>query len=65
MDDFNKVDRLNIKLLSGKEYIGMHCIRNFTNPESKRLTFFNPKEGSIMSINWKLIEHVYFYENED
>jgi hypothetical protein len=61
--DLNKLDRINLLLKNGKEYIGVKMIHGVTKIDTPTLAF--EEMSSMVVVNWSDVQIAYFYEGED
>jgi hypothetical protein len=59
--NLDKLNRINIDMKDGREWLGVKTIGNNT---SERLLPFE-HEGSLVIVNWSDVKEAHFYEGED
>lgn len=61
--DLDKLDRINIEMKDGTEWIGVKAIRDLTKLDIPNLVFED--DNSMVVVNWSDVKIAYFYEGED
>jgi hypothetical protein len=61
--DLKWIDRINIEMKDGTEWIGVKTIKDVTYASDRLLSF--EYEGSMMVVNWSDVKIACFYEGED
>lgn len=59
------MNRINITMKDGDEYIGMHVINKVTNVQENRLVVLDPVENSWLILNSQDIRRAYLYQEND
>jgi hypothetical protein len=61
--DLNKLNRINIDMKDGGEWIGVKVIKGVTKADIAMLAFEH--DGSMVVVNWSDVGEAHFYEGED
>ena len=59
--NLDKLNRINIYMKDGMEWLGVRLIKNNT---SERLLPFE-HDGSLVIVNWSDVKEAHFYDGED
>jgi hypothetical protein len=62
--DLDKLDRINIEMKDGTEWIGVRFIKDVTDASDRLLSFEHNVFGMVV-VNWSDVKIAYFYEGED
>jgi hypothetical protein len=67
--DLNKIDRINIEMKDGTEWIGVKTIKDVTYASDRLLSFEHSvvehSVSGMVVVNWSDVKIAYFYEGED
>lgn len=61
--NLDKLNRINIYMKDGKEWIWVKVIKGVTRGDIAMLAFDN--EGTMVVVNWSDVRDAHFYEGED
>lgn len=59
------VNRIDITMKDGDEYIGMHVINKITNVQENRLVVLDPVQNYWLILNSQDIRRAYFYQENE
>lgn len=61
--DLDKIDRINIEMKDGTEWLGVKFIEGVTDASDRILSFEH--NGSMVVVNWCDVKIADFYEGEE